>query len=181
MFDVISRPMRIGEKHLDFELARRAPGVRIVVRDRVGERILLTREYRHELGREDLRLPGGKVFDTLADYEAAIASGETSDQAVLEAARREAREEVGLLLGDPTPIFVSPCGATVIWDLHFVLCTEFEQSPTYVDLQPGERITHHWTSDREVARACLTGELSEERSASLLLRLLAADGIVAVL
>jgi len=31
-------------------------------------KILLSREYRSELDRYDYRLPGGKVFDTLAEY-----------------------------------------------------------------------------------------------------------------
>lgn len=49
-----------------FEIARRSPGVRaLIVRD---GKILLSREYRTEVDEYDFRLPGGKVFDTLSEY-----------------------------------------------------------------------------------------------------------------
>ena len=54
-----------------FELAKRSPGVRVLITD--GDKILLNKERRHELdGGFDLRLPGGKVYDDIeawvADY-----------------------------------------------------------------------------------------------------------------
>lgn len=51
-----------------FEVARRAPGVRVIIANKAKEQILLTKEFRQELSDWDYRLPGGKVYDTLDDY-----------------------------------------------------------------------------------------------------------------
>jgi len=40
--------------------------VRLIICD--GDKILLTKEYRSEVDTVDYRLPGGKVFDTLIEY-----------------------------------------------------------------------------------------------------------------
>jgi len=41
-----------------FEVARRAPGVRIIIADRDNQKVLLTKEIRRELETPDYRLPG---------------------------------------------------------------------------------------------------------------------------
>jgi hypothetical protein len=46
-----------------FEQFRRPPGTRLVIVSQDNS-ILITKEYRHETGGIDLRLPGGKVCDT---------------------------------------------------------------------------------------------------------------------
>jgi hypothetical protein len=58
-----------------FEVARRTPGVRLIIPDYATEKILLTKEFRRELNDFDYRLPGGKVFDTLDEFELHRASG----------------------------------------------------------------------------------------------------------
>ena len=59
-----------------FELARRAPGVRVIIPDhRAAGKVLLTKEFRRELNGGTSRLPGGKVFDTLAEFETFRATG----------------------------------------------------------------------------------------------------------
>lgn len=62
LFDIIQIPQPDGRV---FEVARRAPGVRVIVHDAKEQKVLLTREFRRELDAWDYRLPGGKVFDTL--------------------------------------------------------------------------------------------------------------------
>lgn len=58
-----------------FEKARRAPGTRLIIP--VGEdSILLTKEYRQEVDGYDFRLPGGKVFDSLEEYNSFLQSDE---------------------------------------------------------------------------------------------------------
>ncbi|MEI6117757.1 MAG: hypothetical protein WCP92_00380 [bacterium] len=48
------------------EIAKRSPGVRLIICD--GDKILITNEFRKEVNTDDYRLPGGKVFDTLKEY-----------------------------------------------------------------------------------------------------------------
>ena len=59
--------MKLGDKKMTFEKARRAPGVRLLIIKK--NKILITKEYRDEIGEFDYRLPGGKVFDKLEEYQ----------------------------------------------------------------------------------------------------------------
>ena len=79
-----------------FEKARRAPGVRIIICDKANGTILLTKEFRHELGEWDYRLPGGKVFDSLDDFEAHRNSGNDITDAAKTQAKNEAQQEAGV-------------------------------------------------------------------------------------
>lgn len=156
-----------GEK--TFEIARRGPGTRLIVFDRT-RGILLAREYRHELGRDDIRLPGGKVFDTLAEYETVRSAGANLPELALEAASRELSEETGYTARKLQPLGISKCGATITWDLHYFLCREFsEPSDSFVP-DPDEGISVSWVAVKEVAAMCLDGRISEDRSGMQILR-----------
>src|SRR5437763_708903 len=74
LFEVISEPVEIDGKAFEFEKVRRSPGVRLIIRDGQGN-ILLTREFRRELSKFDYRLPGGKVFDSLIEFDEFKRSG----------------------------------------------------------------------------------------------------------
>lgn len=63
--------MQIGDRQKVFEFARRSPGTRLIILNDKHE-ILITKEYRSELEKFDYRLPGGKVFDTLVEYNDAL-------------------------------------------------------------------------------------------------------------
>lgn len=67
-------------------------------------KILLTKEYRKELKGVDYRLPGGKVFDTLAEYNK---NKKNIKKYALIAAKRECEEEVGLVPQDPKLYYIS--------------------------------------------------------------------------
>ncbi len=157
-------------KTMVFEKARRAPGVRLIIPSE--GKILLSKEERHETGGYDYRLPGGKVIDKLADYNAALASGVDMQEAAKEAAVREAREEMGLLVNasDLSFFHKSVCGTTVEWDLYyFVVAAHIK---TEQEREDGEDITA-LAFDRETAKTmCLDGSMSEERSALVLLKYL---------
>lgn len=101
-----------------FEVARRAPGVRLIIVSREAGRILLTREFRRELDDWDYRLPGGKVFDTLDDYEAHRNSGEDILEAAVRKAKGEGAEEAGVEIEEVELFKKSTLGATVEWDLY---------------------------------------------------------------
>ena len=129
-----------------FEKARRSPGVRALIVS--GERILLSKEYRTEIGGFDFRLPGGKVFDRLEEYKQHISEDLISY--AKEAVKKEVREEVGLLVNDPKLLKVSKAGATVEWDLYYFLISDFEVNKKGQELEDGEDISFSWYTLKEV-------------------------------
>ena len=167
MFAVVDKDVEINGKTVTIEVGRRAPGVRLIIEAADGS-LLLTKEYRPELGRYDIRLPGGKVFDSLAAYQEALAAGGDLYPAILAAAKLEAKEEVGIEDGEFERIHVSVAGLTVDWDLHyFVVRTPKEGAQ---ELGEHEDISVARTSKEEARAFCLDGTISEERSALVLLR-----------
>ena len=159
-----------------FELARRAPGTRTIIC--VGDDILLTREHRHEIDGYDYRLPGGKVFDKLTEYNDFLSTNPTDDQK-LDAARagavRELREEAGI---DATSeelefLYKSVCGATVEWDLYYFVIKVAADRLKKQQLEDGEDITLQTVSRDEARKLALdAAKMSEDRSAAVLLRFL---------
>ena len=173
IFDVVQQPMEVAkEKVITFEKARRAPGVRLIVFSKDGSSVLLTREHRSEVGGYDYRLPGGKVFDALADYNAALEAGSDIAEVARAKAIAEGHEEAGLEIRELTPVHVSKLGATVEWDLHYFKVTDYEDHPEGQNLEDGEDITREWVPVEKVKNMILDGEMSEERSAMVLLRFL---------
>lgn len=111
IFMVVKQPMKAGKKKIVFEIARRSPGVRsIIVKD---SQMLVTKEFRAELEDYDYRLPGGKVFDTLEKYEAALKKYILPF--AIEAAKRECEEEAGLIAKNVKHFATAKSGATVIF------------------------------------------------------------------
>lgn len=160
--------VEIGDKK--FEVARRAPGVRLIIVDRAKGQILLTREHRHELGGWDHRLPGGKVFDKLAEYSAFRKSGGDIVEAAKSKAKAEAREEAGVNIAELKLFDKSTLGATVEWDLYVFEVTDWHFSPDGQQLEDGENIDIHWFTYAEALDLILSGKMSEGRIALILLR-----------
>ncbi len=169
--EVVKTPMKIGEKKVSFESARRAPGVRLLfVRDR---KILMSREYRSEIQDYDYRLPGGKVFDTLEEYNAAPQDDASMAKHAEAAAIKEAIEEVGLVAKNLQLIHISHSGATVVWNLFYFVIEDFEEGER--ELEDGEVIEPEWKTFEEAEKLCLDGSVKEDRSAAVLLRFLATQ------
>lgn len=166
IFEIVHEPH--GTK--TFEIARRAPGTRLIIPTSDGKKLLLTKEFRREQNSYDYRLPGGKVFDTLAEFEAFRKSEADIQIAAIEAGKREAREEVGIESEEVEVLSVSKCGATVEWDLIYLLVKKYSEISSGQNLEHGEDITVVPTDVHEVIRMCLTGEMKEERSVAVLLR-----------
>ena len=169
MLEIVEQPMKVGEKEFVYENARRAPGVRLIV-PLPDNTILLTREYRTYMQGYDFRLPGGKVLDSLEEYNAFRTSGRDVTGEAQKAAIKEAKEEVGIIVNDLELFAVSKCGGSVEWDLYYFVvtsCTQGEQA-----LEHGEDITPAPTSREEVKQMCLDGRIQEDRSALMLLRYL---------
>jgi len=169
IIEVVEQPMKIGDKDTVFEFARRSPGVRLIIPTTDGN-ILLTKEYRPELKAYDYRLPGGKVIDTLKEYNEFLKSGADIRSKAREAAEREAQEEVGVVVDEAELFAISRCGLTIEWDLYYFVVTAYEKSTQ--DLEEGEDITVVPTAIPEVKAMCLDGRIAEERSALILLRYL---------
>ena len=156
-----------GQKKV-FEFARRSPGVRLIIPKDTS--ILIAKEFRHEVGGYDYRLPGGKVFDTLKEYSDALASDTNISEAAMSAAIKEAREEAGIEVKEASLFHTSICGATIVWDLYYFVVNNFDQ----VEKAPedGENISVEFIDRQKAKSMCLDGSMGEERSALVLLRYL---------
>lgn len=154
-----------------FEIARRAPGVRIIIADKANKKVLLTREFRHELGDYDYRLPGGKVFDTLDEFAAFRASGEDIVEAAKMQAINEAQQEAGVEIAELELYKKSVLGATVEWDLYVFEAGDWRLSVQGQELEVGEKIeADNWVHYDEARRMILEGKMQEERIALVLLQ-----------
>lgn len=166
--EVVEKEVIVGEKTKTFEFARRSPGVRLMI---VKEgQVYLSKEFRHEMNGYDYRVPGGKVFDSLDEYINALKDNVDMLEAAKAAAIKEAREEMGIIANNVELFHKSICGAIMQWDLYYFIITEFEQAEQ--NLEDGEDIEIVPASIDETKEMCLSGKISEERSALTLLRYL---------
>ncbi len=169
IIEVVEKEVEQGGKVRVFEFARRSPGTRLII-EREGK-IVLTKEFRHEVGGYDYRLPGGKVYDSLDEYNGALEVGIDIDEVAKKAAIKEAHEEVGIDVTDIAFFHKSICGATVVWDLFYFVVNGFTETQQH--LEEGEDIAVESFDKEQVKKMCLDGAISEERSALVLLRYLA--------
>jgi hypothetical protein len=154
-----------------FEVARRAPGVRMIIADRAAKTVLLTREYRSELKAWDYRLPGGKVFDKLPEYEEYRASGKDLTAAAHAKALAESAEEAGIEVHDAKLVQISTLGATVEWDLYVFEATSWDKHKDGQQLEKGEQVeADAWVTFAAAESMILEGHMQEERIALVLLR-----------
>lgn len=160
-------------KPISYELIRRPPGVRAIV---VNEgKILLNREYRYELGKWDLRLPGGKVFDSNEEYCLSVSRGNLSGD-IREKVKEELLEESEIIAEDYTLFCISHCGFTVEWDLYYFIVNRFKTLPSFcerkINVREYEFIEPQWIGLSEVKDLALSGMMSEDRSIIALLKFL---------
>lgn len=159
-----------------FEVARRAPGVRVIIADRDAKKVLLTREVRRELDKPDYRLPGGKVFDSLSEYEAFRTSGNAILPCASDKAKAEAAEEAGIAVQAVKLYKKSTLGATVEWDLYVFEALEWSEHDEGQSLEDGEQVEDvSWYDYADVERMVLEGDMQEERIALILLQWLHAQ------
>lgn len=166
IFEVVKQPMMAGDKKVVFEIARRSPGTRLIIVN--DNRMLITKEFRTELNEYDYRLPGGKVFDTLDEYNQILL--EDILPFAIEAAKRECREETGLIVKNIKYFSTSKSGATVVWDLIYFIIDDFEENGIGQELETGEVIDVEWKSFEEIKKLCKEGKISEDRSVGVLFK-----------
>ena len=170
--------IHVFETHLDdgrvLEVAARPPGVRIILHNKQTNQILLSCENRVDIG-QDFRLPGGKVRDSWDDW-AQITDNPTLNDEIIEAAAKEAREEVGYDVSNLNIFNVQTSGGpTINWDMYYLVGTTFSDRG-HQELEVGEQITFAWYPVKEVIDACLTGKIREGRSVAALLQYLHSVG-----
>jgi ADP-ribose pyrophosphatase len=151
-------------KEILVEWVTRPAGVRIIAR-RADRDLLITDEYRVELGRRDYRVPGGKV------------EGVNSP---LEAAKIELREETGFEAASWCYVGATQAFAMVRYPLHYFLAEDLTSVATEPenDGGEGEDIAVCWFSLPEASRMALDGRIGEDLSALQILRLADREPIV---
>ena len=167
LIEVVQQTVKVWDKELLREIARRSPGVRLIITD--GDKILLTKEFRRELDTFDYRLPGGKVFDTLVEYNEYKKNIETH---CLVAAKRECEEETWLIPQDISLFHVSKVWATIERDLYYYVIIKFTDHEKWQQLETGENISVEWKTKKEVMDIIKQWWMQEDRSVGVLLRFL---------
>lgn len=178
LFDIMNHEVLFSDGVVKtFEYVERSPGVRTLVSD--GEAILVTKEWREELGKWDIRLPGGKLFENVNDYKSFKEKKLDSSDVIREArnaAHKETLEEAGMNLNiDEFELeHISKCGASVHWDLFYfsVRVDKRVSERRSVVTSENEMILNLWLSYAEVEKLCLTGTVSEDRTSNFLLKFL---------
>jgi ADP-ribose pyrophosphatase YjhB (NUDIX family) len=169
IIEVIKKPMKKGDKIVEFEIARRAPGVRLII---VKEnKILLSKEFRYELDDYDYRLPGGKAFDTLREYREALRSEKDLIGEAAKAAEKECLEETGLKPKKVNHFYTAGSGGpTIKWDLYYFVVNDFEENKNGQNLEIGEIIKPEWKTFEEAKQLCFENKVHEDRTVSVLLK-----------
>ncbi len=155
-----------------FERFARPPGTRIIACK--GDTIYLHRERRLESATGyDWRLPGGKVVDSFEDYAQYIGKAIPLD-IIVEAGKKELREEAKLEATTLELFKKSSCGASVEWDLYYLIAENPTESAHDHSHEEAEEITDSkWVPFSEVQQMCLEGMIDEGRTAAVLMQFIA--------
>ncbi len=165
---------------LKLEAVRRSPGARLMIEtEKDGMKaLLMTREIRREANGYDIRLPGGKVFDSLKDFQEYEKSRKDILPVAEAAAKKEGKEEAGISGGEYSLFEVSKAGASVEWDLFYFRVVGAEIGEQ--ELEKGEmgKIETITLSAKEIFEKLSKREIKEGRSADMLWRWLNENGFI---
>lgn len=166
MFEVIIFSPKEG---VVFETAVRAPGVRLLIeQEENGEfGLLMTKELRHFRSGSvwDYRLPGGKVYDSLEEFNKEKENNADVAEYAMRAAKLEARQEVGVLEGDFSPLGIALAGGSVEWDLHYFLIKNAKLGEQDLEEHEQGEIEVKFMTAKEIFKHLKNGEIREGRSA----------------
>lgn len=147
--------------------------MRLILKDAEGK-FLLTREFRSELNSHDYRLPGGKVYDTLREYLTARGNTASLQEAVMCAAKLEAKQETGVDEIRDLRIFTrSTAGASIEWDLYYltgIIAAMGAQELEEDELERGIDVGFY--TREQVLEMLRRGDISESRTVGVLFRYL---------
>lgn len=158
-----------NNRNIKRNFVRRPPGIRALIVDKEKKSILFSKEFRYELNDWDLRLPGGKVFDSLEDYKESLKRDDVMSHVEL-TVPKEVLEEIGLIVENPKLIKVSKDGAGVVWDLYYYEITDYKVSEDGPMLEENEVINGYvWKTFDEIIELCASNQIHEDRTVGVLL------------
>lgn len=158
-----------NSKKIKRTFVRRSPGIRALIVDKEKKSILFSKEFRYELNDWDLRLPGGKVFDSLEAYKESLRNDDILEHVEL-TVPKEVLEEIGLIVENPKLIKVSKDGASVVWDLYYYEITDYKVSENGPQLEEDEVINGYvWKTFDEIIELCASNKIHEDRTVGVLL------------
>ncbi len=171
MIEVVHETVISNGKELILEKGRRAPGVRLLIKTPSGG-FLITKEERHSIGL-DYRLPGGKVFDSLTEYNEFL-KGENNSEKILEKARetaiKEGIEEAGIKPIEIELLSISKCGGSFDWDLYYFVVNKYEEVGQ--KLEEHEKIETVQVTRDELYNLAISDQMKEDRSVAVVLKYL---------
>lgn len=171
MIEIVQETVFSNGKEIVLEHGRRAPGIRLIIETPEGE-FLISREERHEIG-TDYRLPGGKVFDSLNEYNKFLSVQKNQTEILKkakEAAIKEAMEEAGIKPLEMDLFFVSHCGGSFEWDLYYFVVKKYEEVGQ--KLEEHEKIEIIKISKEKLSELALSDKIKEDRSVAVILKYL---------
>jgi ADP-ribose pyrophosphatase YjhB (NUDIX family) len=167
MIEIVEESIETDGKIKLHESGRRAPGVRLIIMTPDGE-FLISKEMRPSIGM-DYRLPGGKVFDSLVEYNEFLATNPT-DEIILEKAKeaaiKEGEEEMGIKATDVEFFCKSRCGGSFEWDLYYFIVKKYEE--TKQRLEDAEKIEVVKVNKEKLKELAFSGQMNEDRSVGIL-------------
>ncbi len=181
MFEIVTFEAKPG---IDYEVAVRSPGVRLLIEHKRGDEVglLMTKEIRR--GRDqnilDYRLPGGKVFENLEEFNKAKENNIDISECALNAAKLEAEQEAGIHGGDFTTIGIARAGGSVEWDLYyFHVVNAIVDKQDLSEEEKMDNLEVVFLSVKEVFEKLKNKEINEGRSADVLWRWLVDNKFLA--
>lgn len=168
LFRVIHKKNKQEDKKI-FEIVERPPGVRLLFIN-THDKILLTNEYRSELWWYDYRLPWGKTFDTISEYEHFLNSHWDMHDHILYTACKEWKEETWIttIKDNWKIVHIDTLGATIKRDLYYLSISQYDNSIMEQELEDGEDITVERYSKNEIKQFLLMNKISESRTKAFL-------------
>lgn len=167
MIEIVQETALVNGKEKIYEKGRRAPGVRLIIETNDGE-FLISEEDRKSIG-IDYRLPGGKVFDSLVEYNEFLATNPTKEiflEKAREAAIKEGEEEMGIKATELELFSISRCGGSFDWDLYYFIVKKYIE--TEQRLEDAEKIKVLKVSKEKLKEMAFGGQMAEDRSVGVL-------------
>ncbi len=168
MIEIVHETVSSNGKEIILEKGRRAPGVRLIIKT-PDSGFLITKEQRFDKGL-DYRLPGGKVFDSLIEYNNFKKNAVNILTKAKEAAIKEGMEEAGIKPVEMELFCISKCGGSFDWDLYYFIVEKYDEVGQ--NLEEHEKIEVMKISREELKKLALSGKMKEDRSVAVILKYL---------
>lgn len=163
---IINKEVESNGKMKTFEIAERAPWVRLLLVD-FSNRILLSKERRHEFSERDYRLPGWKLFDDVGDYVDFLEWWWSIWDKAYDTVIKECKEETGYGLISAELVKVDYVGSTMSRDLYYYVSKDFWVW-SWQELEYFEDISCEWYEWKQVLEFLKQNKILESRTKAFL-------------